>query len=95
MYYIYNNKLQDTYKQSWKTVYFKTRLEAIENLEFKDEIILVKWEITNNTIEAIIDEINVAMPVYWNNILFPELSQSIHNWVSKCHKSLCKGVLVP
>jgi len=40
MYYIYNNKLQDTYKQSWKTVYFKTRWEAIENLEFSSEVIL-------------------------------------------------------
>lgn len=40
MYYIYNNKLQDTYKQYWRTVYFKTRLEAIENLEYIDEKIL-------------------------------------------------------
>lgn len=45
MYYIYNNKLQDTYKQSWKTVYFETRLEAIENLEFTDEIIIKEFNI--------------------------------------------------
>ncbi len=48
MYYIYNKKLQDTYKQSWKTVYFKTRLDAINNLEYIDEEILfdnkILWE---------------------------------------------------